>query len=149
MKCHVTVMKLLLKMNHLAALQGQVSPHHSLQVPYHQHQNGQTIISGQIQNITWTNFTFKKNRYIYFFYHLKAQNVTLNFILYSNFTIFLLKNLTSYIQINVYFSLFIFGRLQKKSALDCRLSEEKDFRGNKSHDSLWQAITKELNGEWM
>lgn len=42
----------------------QVSPLRSLPVPYHQHQNRQTITYGQIQkNNTETSFTLEKNNF--------------------------------------------------------------------------------------
>ncbi|XP_061173503.1 uncharacterized protein LOC133182664 [Saccostrea echinata] len=46
-------------------------------------------------------------------------------------------------------SIHIWTIAEEKRLIDCRLSKEEDFCSNKSHDSLWQAITKELNGEGM
>lgn len=93
-KCHVTVMKLLLKMTHLAALQGHVSPHQVYKCLIINIRTGRQLFLAKFRTSQGQILPWKKKD---FFHHLKAQNVFRNFILYSNFTIFLLKNLTSYI----------------------------------------------------
>lgn len=68
-KCHVPEMK-----RHSPVI-NQVSPPRSLPVPYHQHQNRQTITYGQIQkNNTETSFTLEKKKYFFFTHRLKRKN---------------------------------------------------------------------------
>lgn len=84
LKCHVPVMKLRLKMNHLAALQGQVSP------PHQNSTSASSSTSEQVDNYFWPNLEKhhrnkcypEKNLDMFFLTrHLRAQNVFLNFIL--------------------------------------------------------------------